>query len=535
VFVPPSRNKPACRRQDALAIAARLSKSGHIAYFAGGCVRDMLLGLEPTDYDIATDARPDKVRELFPKTQEVGAAFGVILVRYGRSVVEVATFRSDGPYTDGRRPDSVHFATAEQDAQRRDFTINGLFLDPADDQVIDYVGGRDDLAKRRLRAIGDAKKRFDEDHLRLLRGIRFASRFDLQIEPATAAAIRNGAPRLKGISPERIADELRLMLTPVTRARAWPTLWEYDLAPVIFRLFAISRGPALFAAVSPAEPISFALALAAATLETIGKSILEKAEIHRLVSTIRTLLRISNEESDAMEAILASLPPLLDKSEPTLAMKKRFLAQPTSADARRLLAALATIGQFTARATALEAEFALLEKTNFAPAPLLTGDDLTAVGLTPGPAFKRLLDLAYDAQLEGRVTAKAAAMELIGKTSESDGLASPLRVPEDAIYPDEKFTQYLLVKRSVDDKSGFLNRAGYELSRWPSLRDAIRSLAGNVDASLDHVDAHGRYWRCEGELIGPIGRLFVVLIFQERAIDGRFRFVTLLPLKRKRP
>src|SRR5438067_13328797 len=165
-----------------MAVLRGLREAGHVAYFAGGCVRDVLLGLEPKDYDVATDAHPQKVRSLFRSTAAVGQAFGVILVRLGKSVVEVATFRSDGRYVDGRRPEDVRFTTAEEDAKRRDFTINGLFFDPLEDRVIDYVGGQEDLTARRLRAIGDPWQRFEEDHLRLLRAVRFAARFDLEIE-----------------------------------------------------------------------------------------------------------------------------------------------------------------------------------------------------------------------------------------------------------------------------------------------------------------------------------------------------------------
>jgi poly(A) polymerase len=410
-------NKPECRRTDAEAVVLRLRDAGHIAYFAGGCVRDMLLGLEPKDYDVATDAAPARVRELFPNTQAVGAAFGVILARQGQSVVEVATFRTDGPYSDGRRPDAVRFATAEEDAQRRDFTINGLFFDPALKKVIDFVGGRVDLDSGRLRAIGDAARRFEEDHLRLLRAVRFAARFNLEIEPATAAAIRHAAPRLKGISPERIAEELRLILTPVTRPRAWPMLWDLELAPVIFRLLPeISSSPgSIFLAVAPDKPIAFGLALAAAVLDirpTAGvRPLLEKSEVRRAVAVMRKTLRISNEESAAMEGAMAGLAPLLTESEPELAIKKRFLAQPTSNLSRELLAALAAAGSFVDRAAALAIVFKELEKADFAPPPLLTGDDLTGHGLKPGPEFKRLLDATYDAQLEGRVTSPQEAID----------------------------------------------------------------------------------------------------------------------------
>ncbi len=167
---PPLGSKPPSDRADALLVLRQLRDAGHVAYFAGGCVRDELLGLTPADYDIATDAPPDRVRQLFRSTAAVGAAFGVILVRQNRSVVEVATFRSDLDYRDGRRPSGVTFTTAEQDAQRRDFTINGLFLDPLENRVIDFVGGQDDLKSKIIRAIGQPQQRFVEDHLRLLRG-----------------------------------------------------------------------------------------------------------------------------------------------------------------------------------------------------------------------------------------------------------------------------------------------------------------------------------------------------------------------------
>src|SRR3954469_23233625 len=214
--------RPPSLREDAEAVLRRLREAGHVAYFAGGCVRDLLLGLEPKDWDVATDAPPQRVRELFSKTEAVGAAFGVILVRHGKSVVEVATFRSEGNYLDGRRPSEVRFTTAEEDARRRDFTINGLFLDPLAggppaEQVIDYVGGREDLRRGVLRAIGDPERRFAEDYLRLLRAVRFAARLGFPIPPATAAAVRRHAPRLAQIAPERVGDELRVMLPPPTR------------------------------------------------------------------------------------------------------------------------------------------------------------------------------------------------------------------------------------------------------------------------------------------------------------------------------
>jgi poly(A) polymerase len=413
------RSKPPCDRNDALAVVKRLREQGHVAYFAGGCVRDALLGLNPKDYDVATDAPPERVRKLFPRTQAVGAAFGVILVKQGRSTVEVATFRTDGRYLDGRRPEGVTFTTAEEDAKRRDFTINGLFFDPLEDRVIDFVGGQEDLKARRLRAIGQASHRFEEDHLRLLRAVRFAARFDLEIEPSTADAIRRSAARLKGISPERIADELRLMLTPTTRVAAWRILWEFKLMQVILRTLpeqpTAPPVPALFPALVPNDRLDFGVALAALVLcyragAHPSLAMFETAEIRRSVQVVRTALRVSNEELDLMAETL-DIAALLHEQPPTVAMMKRFLAKPASGGARILLSALHAVGSpYKDRIVWLRDQLAKFEKTDFAPLPLITGDDLTAAGFQPGPVFKRVLDAVYDAQLEGRISSKEDAM-----------------------------------------------------------------------------------------------------------------------------
>jgi tRNA nucleotidyltransferase/poly(A) polymerase len=423
--LPEPRSKPLCLEADALAVLKRLRNSGQIAYFAGGCVRDRLLGLNPKDWDIATDAPPPRVRELFSDTQAVGAAFGVILVRQGQSVVEVATFRSDGPYEDGRRPASVRFATAEEDAQRRDFTINGLFYDPLEDRLIDYVGGKEDLQNKILRAIGDAGKRFGEDHLRLLRAVRFAARFNLTIDPATSTAMRSAADQLKGISPERIGDESRLMLTPITRNIAWKLLWEHHLAEVIFRFLPkLPQTPpttdSIFLNLAPGQAISFGLAMAAANLcirrhaENLSNllPLLGKKEISQSERAIRQALRFSNDESGEFSGILDGLQPMLADPPPRLAAKKRFLARATSRASRQLMESIAAVGLFRDRIESLRPEFAKLEKQDLSPAPLLTGDDLTAAGFSPGPQYKRILDALYDAQLEGKISTPNEALEL---------------------------------------------------------------------------------------------------------------------------
>jgi poly(A) polymerase len=422
--------RPFCSRDDALAVLRRLREAGHVACFAGGCVRDLLMGLEPKDYDVATDAPPRRVRELFPNTQAVGAAFGVILVRHGRSVVEVATFRAEGRYEDGRRPSEVRFTTAEEDAKRRDFTINGLFLDPLDhDRVIDYVGGQEDLKNRILRAIGDPDVRFAEDYLRLLRAVRFASRFDLTIEPGTAEAIRKRAALLTGISPERVGDELRRMLTPPTRTVAWRLLREFRLLEILFRFIRETAAPPAshadtpetFEQTAPGESIQFVLALAAGSLSylwpRIGvadvRELTTRAWRLRIVDALRKSLKISNDESDELEGTLGGVEILLRDEPPAgVATLKRFLARPTAGLARKLVAALARAGFHAQRAGHVEAELRELERTEFAPLPLITGDDLTAAGMTPGPRFKKVLNRVYDAQLEGEVRTKEEAMAL---------------------------------------------------------------------------------------------------------------------------
>jgi poly(A) polymerase len=418
-------SKPLCLRDDAERVLRALRDAGHVAYFAGGCVRDLLLGLSPADWDIATDAPPDRVRSLFRRTQSVGAMFGVILVREGRSTVEVATFRTDGAYADGRRPESVVFGDPLSDAQRRDFTVNGLFLDPLEDRVIDHVGGQGDLAARVLRAIGDPDARFAEDHLRLLRAVRFAARFGFTYDPATLSAIRRHAPKLARIAPERIADELRrMLLLPGVRQRAFGDLWDTTLAGVVFRHLpekptAPSLGASLFLSLPADEPIPFGLAIAAAALDVrrLGREggdvrlLLEPHEIRRIDRAMRQTLRYSNDESDALVGSL-DLGLLLQDALPSVAMLRRFLARAHAPAARMMLRALASVGQQAARIAWLEPTLERLARLEIGPDPLVSGDDLIAAGLSPGRQFKRILDEVYDAQLEDRVQTREQAMQL---------------------------------------------------------------------------------------------------------------------------
>lgn len=426
--------KARCDRNDARAVLERLRAAGHVAYFAGGCVRDLLLGRQPKDWDVATDAPPNRVRALFPNTQAVGASFGVILVRYHGSVIEVATFRADAEYIDGRHPTGVRFTTAEEDAKRRDFTINGLFLDPLkpgqlDDQVIDYVGGREDLLARLIRAIGDADARFNEDHLRMLRAVRFAARFGFAIEPSTASAIRRHAPQLVRISPERIADELRTMLAPSTRGAAYRALQDLEMRHLIFRFLELPTGTgriektvSVLAALPQDHPIPFGLALAAASMDQYlwngpanadARRLFERPVAAKIVRALRQSLKLSNDESDEIRDTLDGLDPLLACEPPAVAVMKRFLARPTATLSRHLLEAAKEVGVLDpAPVRSVQDRLVVLEKTEFAPPPFITGDDLTTAGLSPGPDFKRLLDAVYDAQLEDRVNTPQAALSL---------------------------------------------------------------------------------------------------------------------------
>jgi len=416
-----------------MAVLRRLRDAGHVAYFAGGCVRDLLLGRTPTDYDVATDAPPARVRKLFSNTQAVGAAFGVILVRIRGSQIEVATFRAEAGYADGRHPSQVHFTTAQHDAQRRDFTINGLFLDPISDQVIDYVGGQADLQAKTVRAIGDPLERFEEDHLRMLRAVRFAARLGFSIAPETEKAIRDHAKYLTRISPERIAAELRIMLTPTSRAQAYRLLNDLGLLELIFRFLkapspaSADYGNSLFCSTAVDEPISFPLALALASIDrqiwsdpADIRAALSHTAVHRLIHALRQSLRISNQESDALGGILEGIDFLLQTLPPRVATIKRFLARPTADDSRLLLASLISAGLLPPPADEIPERLKDFDGTDVAPVPWVNGDTLVAAGLAPGPLFKPVLDAVYDAQLEGSIDNSNEGIQLALKLA-ADG------------------------------------------------------------------------------------------------------------------
>lgn len=414
-----SSEQPNDRREDALAIVRALVDAGHVAYFAGGCVRDALLGQQPKDYDVATSATPDAVRRLFRRAQGVGQAFGVVLVRIGSSQIEVATFRADGNYSDGRRPDEVRFSDEIDDAKRRDFTINGLFFDPLADRVIDHVGGQADLAARVLRAIGDPAARFSEDYLRLLRAVRFAARLGLTIEPATRDAIVANAPKLARIAPERIATELRTMLTAPSRASAAALLDQLGLTDVLLRGLGAHdvprRSDRLLARLNADASFPIALAaylVGANALDGSAAHTLATPSVRRIDAELRRSLRLSNDELSAIRTILNVGVLLTSPQMPRVAAIKRYLAQPSADDGRRFATTLVDDSRLCPRAVELERAFSDAASGDVAPPPFVTGDDLQSMGFAPGPAFKVALDAAYDAQLEGTVTSPAEARSL---------------------------------------------------------------------------------------------------------------------------
>ncbi len=390
--------EPERARTAATEIVRTLRQAGHVAYFAGGCVRDELMGLAPTDYDVATDATPERIKALFKRTDEVGAAFGVVLVTLpaggGKATVEVATFRSDGPYSDRRRPDVIHFSDPEADARRRDFTINALFLDPLADapqtsrlgatpaargKIIDYVGGVADVQARVLRAVGDAEARLAEDHLRALRGVRLAARLGLSIDAPTASAIERRAADLGGVSRERIGDEVRRIMAHPSRGAAALLLTRFGLdAPVLDEAHKGAPPRSILGGLGADAP--FAACLAAWALDR-G----EGPPARDVARRWRAALCLSNEESASLAAILGALAAVREWETLGVAGRKRLAARPGFEPALTLLSlADPAAGQAVRRSVDELASSA----GGLDPAPLLDGDMLVAMGMKPGPRFK---------------------------------------------------------------------------------------------------------------------------------------------------
>ena len=422
-------------------IAARLRESGHIAYFAGGCVRDMVRGLTPKDYDVVTDARPEAVQTLFPRTFAVGAHFGVIIVLEKGFQFEVATFRSDDAYIDGRHPSAVHFSSPEEDAQRRDFTINGMFYDPVAEKLIDFVGGCADIDAKLVRAIGDPARRFAEDRLRMLRAVRFATVLDYQIDKNTWDALVANASSINQISAERIRDELMRIFQSPNRVRGWDLLDGSGLMRAILPELDAMKGvlqpeqfhpegdvfvhTRLMLQLLPAEvsvPLVFAVLfhdVAKPVTATVDKTGRIRFNEHdrigaEMTEAIMRRLRFSGAEIEATVEMVRQHMVFKDAPKMRVAKLKRFMARCTFDEELELH----RVDCESSHRILDNYEFLLRKREEFAnepiiPPPLVRGDDLIALGLKPGPKFGEILEAVETRQLEGTLRTREEALEWV--------------------------------------------------------------------------------------------------------------------------
>ena len=419
-------------------LVERLRAASHDALFAGGCVRDRLLGKEAHDIDIATSARPEEIQKLFPRTVAVGAQFGVIVVLEDGGEFQVATFRSDGAYRDGRHPESVAFTNAEGDARRRDFTVNGLFFDPLTRQILDFVGGEADLRAGILRSIGDPHARFAEDKLRLIRCVRFAASLGFEIEAETWRALVERAPEITAVSAERIRDELVKIFTQPSRVRGFDLLDQSGLLAILLPEVEALKGceqppdfhpegdvfvhTRLMLSLLP-ERVSTPLVFSV-LFHDIGKPptflIDETGRIrfngHESISASMTekifaRLRFSNAETEATVVGVKNHMAFKDVQNMRVATLKRFLARPTIDDELELH----RVDCQGSHGLLDNYDFLLRKREEFSnepliPPPMITGRDLIAAGLKPGPLFKKLLDSAQALQLEGGLKTREDAL-----------------------------------------------------------------------------------------------------------------------------
>jgi poly(A) polymerase len=421
------------RHPEAEAVVRRLTEAGYQAVYAGGCVRDALLNRPYPDVDIATSATPDQVQAVFPKASDPqGKAFGVIRLKQGDHVFEIATFRVDGPYLDGRRPSSVTFTTAEEDAKRRDFTVNGMFFDPLQEKVLDFVHGRADLDSKTIRAIGDPASRFQEDRLRLFRAIRFAVQLGFTIETDTWKALVGLAPESKHLAPERVRDELVKIFTSPDPARGLIAIW----IPELLEMRGCAQSPEhhpegdvwvhtrllLTHLKNPSPVLAFS-----ALLHDVGKPRTSRTEPSgrirffghegvgaRMAEEILRRLRFSNDDIGAMVACIANHMAFKDAPQMRVSTLKRLLARPTFSEELELhrVDCTASHGELDIHRflVAKQSEFS---KEEIKPKPLITGHDLQAFGLSPGPRMGEMLNQLMDEQLEGKITDRNSALKRV--------------------------------------------------------------------------------------------------------------------------
>jgi poly(A) polymerase len=428
-------------KEAARKIVERLRGEGHIAYFAGGCVRDIVRRVTPKDYDIVTSARPEVVQQVFPRTHAVGAHFGVIIVLENNFQFEVATFRSDDAYIDGRHPSAVHFSSPEEDAQRRDFTINGMFYDPVADKVIDLVGGRADIDAKLVRAIGDPARRFAEDRLRMLRAVRFATTLDYEIDKQTWEAIIANASSINQISAERIRDELERILLSAHRVRGWDLLDASGLMRAILPELEAMKGvlqpeqfhpegdvfvhTRLMLQLLPEEvsvPLVFAVLFhdvakpVTATVDPTGRIRFNEHDRigAQMTEAIMRRLRFSGGEIEDTVEMVRQHMVFKDAPNMRVAKLKRFMARPTFDDELELH----RVDCQSSHRMLDNYEFLLSKREEFAnepiiPPPLVRGDDLIALGLEPGPKFGEILEAIETRQLEGSLRTRDEALDWV--------------------------------------------------------------------------------------------------------------------------
>jgi putative nucleotidyltransferase with HDIG domain len=429
----------------AKSIITRLRRAGHAAFMVGGCVRDLLMGRVPKDFDVATSAQPDELLRLFPGADSVGAHFGVVLVHEAGVQVEVATFRSDREYEDGRRPVAVHFETDPgQDVLRRDFTINAMLLDPVSGEVLDYTGGRADLEAKLIRAIGDPEVRFREDHLRLLRAIRFAARTGFEIEARTFEAIRRFAPLIRSVSAERVRDEIARILTEGSARRGFELLdvtgLLKEILPEVAAMKGVEQPPefhpegdvwthTLIMLDGLSEPfIELALGV---LLHDVGKPptfrIAERIRFDghvekgvEIAHAILTRMRFPHSVMEAVEALVANHMKFMEVPRMRESTLKRFMRLPGFEDHMALhrLDCLSSHGGLENYDFVRRKQHEVPPE-QLKPKPLLTGRDLIAAGYRPGPQFGLVLHEIEDAQLEGSISSPAEALDMARKKLDS--------------------------------------------------------------------------------------------------------------------
>lgn len=413
------------RRSFAISVVQQLRDAGFEALWAGGCVRDLLLERQPEDFDVATSARPEEVRQLFGhrRTLAVGAAFGVIIV-LGKDAdagqVEVATFRNDAQYSDGRRPDSVTFSTAREDAARRDFTINGMFYDPLAEQVIDYVDGQADLQRSLVRAIGNADARIGEDKLRMLRAIRFAARFNFAIEAATESAIARHAHELHIVSGERMTTEMHKTLQTPGRemaVRTWAQtgLMQVLLPDLVPRWHADC--PRVCSLLRAVEPSPWTAALAVCLLPLMQSQ--GVAAFEPIALDLKQRLKFSNDDLEQLKFALQTQAALADSPRSPWSTLQPLLIDNNIQVAIQVLRARVAVGEVDQAALDCVLTKLALPNEQLNPSPLVDGQVLQALGLQPGPQFKEILSHIRHAQLDGLIQNQAAAIEWIKTRSQA--------------------------------------------------------------------------------------------------------------------